>query len=289
MNGGLVRPPAVAGFFYEADPHELVSRIEWSFTHPAGPGRLPLKTPGSRRSSLGYIVPHAGYIYSGPVAAHSYLRLSEESKPDTIILIGPNHTGLGEPVSIAPWKHWKTPLGRVKVDWGMVEHIVKNSNIIMPSYDAHLNEHSLEVQLPFLQYIYGEDMPDIVPIVAYDQRPETAIAIIEDVTQAAESLGRDITILASTDLNHYDPHEITIEKDNAAIEAMKRLDPYEFYRTITIKQVTVCGPVGVMGLMHLAAKARSSPPVILKHATSGDTSGDRASVVGYLAAQFPRT
>ena len=285
MIQGLVRPPAVAGFFYESDKDLLLKRIEWSFLHEVGPGSLPPKNRGSRRESLGYIVPHAGYIYSGPVAAHAYYSLSIEKSPETIILIGPNHTGLGSPVSIAPWREWKTPLGRIPIDREMFEWFVRNSSLVMPDYDAHIQEHSIEVQLPYLQYIYNSGIK-ILPIVAYDQTPEVARGLAEEIRRAIEELGRDVVILASSDLNHYDPHEVTLEKDRKAIDAIMSLDPERFFQTIVRENITVCGPIGIMVLMYLARTITHVKPVVLKHATSGDTSGDKSSVVGYLAAQF---
>lgn len=281
-----IRRPAVAGYFYEADASQLRRRIEWCFRHRIGPGLLPERSGEGERESIGYVVPHAGYVYSGPVAAHAYYALSREKRPETIILIGPNHTGAGPPVSLAPWRKWRTPLGIMEVDVELRDYLVKRGGVIVPDYEAHLFEHSLEVQLPFIQYVYGEEVK-ILPIVALEQTPSVAEAVVAELEEAVEALGRDAVILASTDFNHYDPHDVTFRKDMRAIEAMESLDVEEFYRVVMREDVSVCGPLGVMVLMLLARRRRGGRPEILAHATSGDTSGDLSHTVGYVAAKFP--
>lgn len=287
---GLIRKPAVAGLFYASDERSLLREIEWSFKHPVGPGKLPEAKNGKERLSLGYVSPHAGYIYSGPVAAHVFYGLAGEKPPQTIVLIGTNHTGLGEDVSLGPWSEWETPLGRIKVDAEVRDHIIRYGKTIKPDYLAHLYEHSVEVQLPFIQYVYkGSDaMPLILPIVVMDHRPTTMQALAEELLEAMTALSRDFVIIASTDLNHYDPHEVTLKKDERAIRAILDLDADSLYKAVFVEGVTMCGPGGVMVLIYLAKKLTGRRPVILKHATSGDTSGDKKSTVGYLAAAFPR-
>jgi len=280
----MIRSPAVAGSFYEDDPKELRKRIEWSFLHHVGPGRLPEPSNAARRTSPFFIVPHAGYIYSGPVAAHSYYHLVREGRPDLVIMVGPNHTGYGSSVSVWPGGHWETPLGKVPVPIEFVKEIVSLSEVLDPEERAHLYEHSLEVQVPFLQYFFTE-IP-IIPITILLQTPETAEFVAEGIWRF---MGRhkdlDIVVLASSDMNHYDPHEMTIEKDEKAIKKIIELDYRGLYRVVEEEDVTMCGYAPVMVSMILARKA-GKKPYILKHATSGDTSGDKSSVVGYLAARF---
>ncbi len=283
----LVRHAVAAGLFYEKDPKKLREQIKNCFLHPLGPGRLPEATDGSSRSSIGYLSPHAGYMYSGPIAAHTYLSLSLEKKPETIIIIGPNHTGLGKPLSLAPWREWETPLGRLKVDIELRNYLMRESRILYPEYAAHLYEHSIEVQLPFIQFVYGNDVR-ILAIAAMDQRPQTAIALAEELIEALDRLGKDAVIIASTDMSHYEPHEIAVEKDMRAFKAMRTLDPDKLYKVIIENNISMCGPLGAMVLMHMARRLGGKEPEILRYATSGDVTGDKSAVVGYLSAVFPR-
>ncbi len=287
MSEELVRNAVAAGLFYEGSRERLIKQIEWCFLHELGPGRLPEKTNGSSRSSIGYISPHAGYMYSGPIAAHTYFNLSLERKPETIIIIGPNHTGLGKPVSLAPWREWETPLGRITVDVELRNHLARHSRVIQLDYAAHLYEHSIEVQIPFIHYIYGGDVK-ILAIAALDQRPSTAEAVANDLLYSIEELGRDAVIIASTDMTHYEPHEDAVRKDMIAFKAIESLEVKELYKVINLHGISMCGPLGVMVLMHIARKIGGKKPKILKYATSGDITGDKSAVVGYLSAVFPR-
>ena len=282
----LVRAPAVAGTFYPSDADELVKLIEWSFTHPLGPGEVPEVSEVRRRESVGFMVPHAGYVYSGPVAAWAYCYLAKEGPPETVIIVGPNHTGLGSPISVMPPSIWETPLGHVHVDAEAVEEIVRESGVVDVDHAAHLYEHSLEVQLPFLQYLFGNKFK-IVPIVMGLQTPEAAKALAKGIYRAMEKLGKDFTFLASSDLNHYEPHEITVKKDMMAIEKILKLDTEGLYRTLIENDISMCGPGPVMTLMELSKLYGVREGVLLKHATSGDTSGDYSQVVGYASVRFP--
>lgn len=282
----MKRLPAVAGSFYESEPKKLKAQIEWSFKHIIGPGSLP-QIPEQKkvRDNLFFIVPHAGYIYSGPVAAHSYYSLVSEGRPDTVIILGPNHTGLGSYVSAWPKGEWVTPLGEVKIDEDILMQLVKESEVIDLDERAHLYEHSIEVQIPFLQYFF-HDTFKIVPIVIMMQTPEISEFLAEAIYKVIISnKEKDIVVLASSDMNHYDPHEITLKKDEEAIEKIKQLDYKGLYEVVEEKDVTLCGYAPIMTVMILAKKFNKKP-YILKHATSGDTSGPKDSVVGYLAARF---
>ncbi|NPA85217.1 MAG: AmmeMemoRadiSam system protein B [Crenarchaeota archaeon] len=282
----LVRPPAVAGTFYPADPQELVKLIEWSFLHPIGPGKLPEVSKVRRKASVGYMVPHAGYIYSGPVAAWSYYYLALEGPPETVFLVGPNHTGLGPAISVMPESIWETPLGSVKTDDEVIRELVKISDIIEEDYSAHAYEHSLEVQLPFLQYLFGDSFR-IVPIVMKTQTPSASRLLMEAIKEAAESLGRDYVVLSSSDLNHYEPHDITVKKDMIALEKIVELDPEGLQEVLIKYDISMCGPGPVMVNMYLDRSVGARRAELLKHATSGDTSGDKSAVVGYAAVRFP--
>jgi len=278
-----IRLPAHAGTFYPADPEELVRTIEASFLHPIGPGRLP--EPGEARDSIGYVVPHAGYIYSGPVAAHAYYDLARRGKPDAVVMVGPNHHGLGLGVAAYRGDAWRTPLGDVPIDMELAEAIVRNSSYLAFDNEAHRYEHSLEVQVPFLQYIFGE-VP-IVPIAVYLQILDVARDLAKAIVKAVAETGKDVVVLASTDFNHYEPHDITVKKDLLAIEAILARDEVELYRRLEEYQITMCGPVAAATLISYSKLLDAGTPILLQHATSGDITGEKDWVVGYASIKFP--
>ncbi|MDK2384915.1 MAG: AmmeMemoRadiSam system protein B, partial [Candidatus Korarchaeota archaeon] len=223
------RYPAVAGMFYESDPDALREQIEWCFKHPVGPGKLP-KVPGDlMKGFAGYIAPHAGYIYSGPVAAHTYLRLASRGRPETVIIAGPNPTGLGTMVSVMAEGVWTTPLGHVEVDSELAEAIVRHSKYADMDERAHIHEHSVEVQLPFLQYLYGDSVR-IVPIVMYAQMMQTAADLAGAVAHALEETGRRVVFIASSDFSHYVPYEDAYRRDRHALEAIEALNAEKLFR-----------------------------------------------------------
>ncbi len=285
MIDDITRHPVAAGMFYENRRESLLEQIRSLFLHPIGPGKLP-QEGGKSRESIGYISPHAGYIYSGPVAAHTYYWLSRERKPETIIIIGPNHTGLGPAVSMAPWREWETPLGKIPVDTELRDFLARKSTLIYPEYSAHLYEHSIEVQLPFIQYIYGSEVK-ILPIAVLNQIPPIAEKLAVELDEALEKLGRDAVIIASTDMTHYEPHEKAVEKDMGAFERIRTLDHKSLFEYLIKNNVSMCGPLGVMVLMIEAKRKGAGEPQLLKYATSGEITGDKDAVVGYLSARFP--
>jgi len=278
------RSPIVAGYFYPDKPGELRSVIEWSFKHGIGPGKPPSPSDIPATNSIGYVAPHAGYIYSGPVAAHVYFDMALNKKPDTIVILGTNHTGLGRPVSVYPEGVWETPLGDLVVDSEIGRLIVENSEIAEFDEYAHLEEHSIEVQLPFIVYIYGEDVK-ITPIVIGIHTPDIARDLAKSIYEASMSTGKRIIVIASSDFNHYEPHEETSRKDSMAIDRILKLDTDGLYNVILHNDISICGPGGIMTLMEYTKKLGGKAQ-LLKYATSGDTSGDYSHVVGYAALKF---
>jgi len=280
----MVRTPAVAGLFYEGEPELLKKQIEEVFTHPLGPGKLPKaeETIGTRRI-IGLVSPHAGYIYSGPIAAHGFLELAKDGKPDVFVILGPNHTGLGSPVSTMI-DDWYTPLGKVFVDKEFAKEIAKRSEIVDIDPVAHRYEHSIEVQLPFLQFIYGEIF--FVPITMMWQTPEVAGKVAKAVFEASKDLGKDVVIIASTDLNHYEPQDITVKKDKLAIDAILEMNSEKLYKTVEGYDISMCGPGPTMVLVEYANLIGNVEAKLLKHATSGDITGDTSAVVGYASIVF---
>lgn len=278
------RKPVVAGYFYPSRRQELIDSIEWSFKHRLGPGGIPRVYPSRIKGVIGYVVPHAGYMYSGPIAAHAYYDMASYGKPETVLIIGTNHTGLGSPISIYPGGVWETPLGVLQVDEELGKVIAEKSDLADLDVYAHLEEHSVEVQLPFIQYLFG-DTVKILPLVMGIHTPEAARELSRSIVAGITELKRDVLIIASSDFNHYEPHDVTIKKDMEAIERIINLDTEGFYQVVLRNNISICGPGGVMTLIEVA-KNLGGKSQLLKHATSGDVSGDKSAVVGYASIKF---
>lgn len=278
----LVRKPAVAGQFYPSDPAELSALIDQCYLHGLGPGRAP-PAPRSEAHVVAVVSPHAGYIYSGPVAAHAYLHVSSLPDPQLIVVVAPNHYGLGTGVSTFKEGEWETPLGRMHVDSDAAEELARVSGMVAFDPDAHRLEHSLEVQLPFLQKIYGDSVP-ILPVSLLFQDIETAKAISAALARVLH--GKRAVLVASSDLTHYEPAKEAKRKDLALIQQVLKLDLEGFYSTLEKLQVTACG-FGAIGIIMETAKSLGlGKAELLKYASSGDTSGDNLQVVGYGALRF---
>ncbi|MFY9637345.1 MAG: AmmeMemoRadiSam system protein B [Methanobacterium sp.] len=278
----MIRKPAVAGLFYELDPDSLRKQIEWCFKHRLGPGNIPVM--GSKRDIKGVIAPHAGYIYSGPVAAHTYHEIAEDGFPETFIILCPNHTGMGSGVSAMKEGSWETPLGLADIDAEFADLMIKNARIIDSNADAHLREHSAEVQLPFLQYLN----PDFkfVPVTMWMQDIETSTEIGSSIYKTASELGRDVVVIASTDFTHYQPQNVAQTQDMKVIDAIKAMDENLMINRVAQLNVTMCGYGPVAATMVATKKMGATNCEILKYATSGDATGDKSSVVAYASAVF---
>lgn len=272
----MIRKPVVNGKFYADEGEDLKRQIENCFLHPVGPGELPPE-PKEGETSLGLVVPHAGYMASGPVAAWGYYVAATAIVPTTVILIGPNHTGLGGGLSVWPEGAWKTPLGSLSIDEELGRELLKNSGGLLDTDTVpHLYEHSLEVQLPFLQYIYGK--VKILPIVMSDQRLEVALSFGERVGEVITGR-KDILLIASSDLNHYETHERTMKKDTALVTLLVEGKLEEAYELARVQKISACG-LGPMATV----RSLFSRMEVLKNTTSGEVMGDNYRTVGYLAA-----
>lgn len=283
----MIRKPAVAGTFYEGDPDSLKRRIEWCFQHPLGPGQIS-ETRGDKREIKGIMAPHAGYLYSGPIAAHSYARIAQDGFPETFLILCPNHTGMGSGVSMSSEGYWETPLGKVEVDRQFAEELLIHTPIMDSEPSAHLQEHSCEVQIPFLQYLVDRVDKEfkIVPICMWMQDLKTAIEIGISMAEIKKKLDRDVVVIASTDFSHYKPQEIAYKTDKQVLEAISLLDEKLMMKRVSELNVNMCGYGPVASTM-VACKAGSATRAeILKYATSGDISGDTSAVVGYASALF---
>jgi hypothetical protein len=274
----MVRKPAVAGSFYQAEENKLRKELENCFLSPLGPEELP-QQPGNNRRILGGVVPHAGYLYSGPVAAYFYKQLYEDKQPDGFIILGPNHSGLGAEISIYPKGSWETPLGEAEVDESLAKAI-ESYGIGEFDTRAHAPEHSIEVQLPFLQFLYKKIT--FVPICMLNQNLKTAQKLGEALSKAIKSSRKDIVIIASTDFSHYISQEEAAEYDEMAIKKILALDPQGFIQQVHTHHISMCGygPVGATMVATKLLKAQRAE--LLKYGTSGDVSSSR-QVVGYAA------
>ena len=279
-----VRKPAVAGQFYPSDPHELTDLIDGCYLHRLGPGMLP-PAPASSKT-VAVVSPHAGYVYSGPVAAHSYYHASSLRDPDLIVVVAPNHYGIGSGVSTFKEGAWETPLGSMRVDPEAAEELSNLTGIVSFDPQAHRLEHSLEVQLPFLQRIYGDSVP-LLPISLLFQDADTAGVVSAAI---AKILGRRKGVLvASSDLTHYETAVSAREKDMALLRQVIRMDVDGFYSALERLRATACGYGAIATVMMAARSLGLGTAELLKYASSGDTSGDNLQVVGYGALRFVST
>jgi AmmeMemoRadiSam system protein B len=278
-----IRRPTVAGQFYEGDAEALRAQIKGCFLHTIGPKKLPQPNFHNHpRNIVGLICPHAGYLYSGPVAASAYYELASDGKPDTVVLLGPNHTGYGTALSLMREGVWQTPLGKVEIDIKMADSILNETSVVDVDDLAHRYEHSLEVQLPFLQFLYGDSFK-IVPICFLMQDYESAVEVGRALEEALDAT--NTVVIASSDMTHYEPAKVAAKKDQAALQAVTEMDAKRFYETIENQNITACGYAPITALITYAngvcAKAQ-----LLNYHNSGDITGDNSSVVGYAAVCF---
>jgi hypothetical protein len=276
--------------FYEASADELRAQVENCFLSPFGPGRLPTVEAERSRRIVGLISPHAGLVYSGPAAAHGYSRLAEDGLPEIAVLIGVNHRGYGAPVAVGDQAVWRTPLGNVEVDADIARRIVALCDFAEEDELAHRIEHSIEVQIPFLQYV-GRGRIRIVPVlIGVSVRDTGALAVAQDigsaVAQAVE--GRDAVVIASTDFSHYESRQSAERKDSEAIRRILELDEKGLLDTVRDMDISMCGVVPTAAVLaackHLGARSARQ----LAYNTSGDITGDDSQVVGYAAIELDR-
>ena len=280
-----IRRPSQAGMFYAGNAEDLKKQIEECFLHKFGPGKIPKVAEKGPRKIVGLICPHAGYMYSGPVAAHAYYRLAIDGKPETFVIMGPNHMGYGSAIALMNEGIWRTPLGDIEIDYDTASKILRVSELIDIDDAAHRYEHSIEVQLPFLQYLYGSEFK-FVPIAFLMQDLKSCREIGKALAKALE--GRNAVIIASTDMTHYEPHEEASRKDRLALNAVEKMNEEEFYSTIESYRISACGYGPVIALMVASKLLGVKKAEILCYKTSGDIVGDYSSVVGYASACFTR-
>jgi len=264
-----MRYPAVAGRFYASKEKALRHEIEQSFTSRIGPGDVPVLKQGERGSIVGGVVPHAGYMFSGPVAAHVYSAIAKEGFPETFVIIGPNHHGVGPGIAMSS-EDFLTPLGTMETDKELAK---KLRGFVDDDPSAHQYEHSVEVQVPFIQYFSPK--AKFLPICMGFQDFETAKELGARLRKACE--GRDVIVLASSDFSHYVPPKFAERQDMAVIDRILALDAKGVEATVRGKDVSMCGYGPVMTMLE-AVGGRSAQ--LLKYANSGDVQ-PMSEVVGY--------
>ncbi len=280
-----VRPPAYAGTFYEGTSQSLKNQIEECFAHELGPKALPKVAEGKLKHSVGLISPHAGYMYSGPVAAHGYYHLASDGKPDLVVIFGPNHYGSGSGLAVMREGLWLTPLGEVEIDTATADSIVRESRIIDVDDVAHVREHSIEVQLPWLQYLYGSGFK-FVPICFLMQDLQSSREVGMAVAKALRD--KNALVIASTDMTHYEPQKAAERKDKTVIEAALKLEEEKLYSTVDALQVSMCGYGPVVAAITAAKELGAKNGELLCYKTSGDVVGAYSAVVGYASIIFTR-
>jgi AmmeMemoRadiSam system protein B len=286
-----VRAPVVAGQFYDGSKDRLLETIKECFLDERGPGKLP-EIKNSDKQMLGVVVPHAGFIYSGAIAAHSYYSLANNGFADTFIILGPNHTGMGSGVSVITDGEWLTPLGSSQINETLAKQLFKD--IIDKDENAHKYEHSIEVQLPFLQFIVGSKNFDFVPISMGMQDIETSRKVGKIIADAIKDFDKKTVIIASSDFSHagfnyasMPPEGIRVDEyakkqDMLAIDKILNLDPSSLIDTVHQNDITMCGYGPVAAMLTAANTLGAKKAELLKYSTSYEVHPG-TSCVGYGA------
>ncbi len=261
----LIRKPAVANQFYEGNPVRL--RAELSQLIP---------TTAHAGPAIAAVSPHAGYIYSGHIAGAVYSRITI---PEHVIILGPNHTGYGSYAEIMTEGIWQMPLGDVPVAEELAQHVLSQSAVLTQGYQAHIYEHSLEVQVPFLQYL--QPALKIVPICLGPLDLDSCLEIGRAVAEAITAFGEPVLLVASTDMSHYVPADVAKELDSLAIKQILALNPQGLYETVKANGISMCGYVPTTIAIEAAGRMNASKAELVKYANSGEINGDYSRVVGY--------
>lgn len=276
------RIPAVAGMFYPDSPSDLRAMIN-DFLANAEKRPTPGLTGGGKLVAL--IVPHAGYVYSGQVAASAYKQI-EGMNFDTVVLVGVSHRSVIRGASVYKSGRYETPLGAVEIDVELAEELMAQSKIFSFQPGAHATEHSLEVQVPFLQQVLSGFK--IVPILM-GHWSEAVCSTVSDCL-AKTINGKNVLLIASSDMSHYHPYDIACKMDDIAISSIRHMDTAKLMDDLSSRKCELCGAAPVLTILMVAGKLEANNVEILQYANSGDVMGDRSSeVVGYFAAAVYQT
>jgi AmmeMemoRadiSam system protein B len=261
----MIRKPAVAGRFYSSQPNELLQTVE-SFIEPAD----------KAKNVIGIVAPHAGYMYSGHVAGAVYSRVQ---LPPRNIVLCPNHTGRGKPLSIMNTGTWRTPLGDVDIDDKLAAALMASDPHLEQDAEAHRLEHAIEVQLPFMQK--GAPAVRFVPIAIGTSNLEWLLKLGKTMAEVIRREAPGTLMIASSDMNHYESDGITREKDRHAIDRISALDPEGLYDVVRRENISMCGYGPAVAMLTAAKDLGATKAELIKYATSGDISLDFDHVVGY--------
>lgn len=261
-----IRKPVVSGYFYPETKNALIAELNKY-----------VSAQDKKEKIISAICPHAGYIYSGKTAGKVYERINI---PETAIIIGPNHHGYGEPYAVDDSDLWETPLGRVSVNKNLAKEILDKSKYLQTDSVAHRQEHSLEVQLPFLQFINPD--VEIVPILIssyYNSNPWYEIGYA--IALALQQCKQQAIIISSSDFTHYEPAHQARQKDMYAIEAIVNLNPDEFLKRVSEYDISICGFAPIVSALAAAKILEAKKAILVDYSNSGEVSGDFQQVVGY--------
>jgi len=261
----LRRSPAVAGQFYHGIASKLTQQVENYIDKNA-----------RKEKAIAIVAPHAGLVYSGPIAGAVY---SVIEFPETFILLGPNHTGIGPQISLAESGEWEIPTGVFHIDAKLSTRIALKAPLVTKDYQGHLFEHSLEVQLPFISYFSKKT--NIVPIVILSASLEECRVLGEGIAKAVRDAGYPVVIVASSDMSHYVPDEVARQKDRKAIDRLLSLDPEGLYEIVRKEKISMCGYLPATTVLFAAKALGAHSARLIKYSTSAEVSGDFDHVVGY--------
>ena len=259
------RSPSVAGQFYHGTASKLTHQVEQYIDKNA-----------KKESVIGIVSPHAGLVYSGPVAGAVY---STIDFPETFVLIGPNHTGLGAQISLMESGEWEIPTGVFQIDEKISYRIAMDVPVVTKDARAHMFEHSLEVQLPFIAYFSKKIK--IVPIVILSASINECRMLGEGIAKAAKGVGYPVVVAASSDMSHYVPDNVARQKDRKAIDEILSLDPEGLYEIVLKERISMCGYLPTTAMLFAAKALGAQSARLVKYSTSAEVSGDYDHVVGY--------
>lgn len=259
------RKPAVAGQFYPGEKEKLLKIV----SHLIDESK-------EKRVCIASISPHAGYMYSGKVAGETFASMVI---PDTVLILGPNHTGLGKAFAIMDKGEWETPLGDIRIDEELANLILEESSLARVDPSAHLWEHSIEVQLPFIQFFNPN--ATFVPVCVQKTNYEQLKRFGEDIAEAIKGFGKSVLIVASSDMSHYIPKDEATKKDWIALEEIENLNPEELFEVVEREDISMCGIAPVVSTLSASIKLGAKNAKVVSYATSGDITGDYTEVVGY--------
>jgi AmmeMemoRadiSam system protein B len=259
------RKPAVAGQFYSSDPSVLAHEVT-GYCEEAH----------ARKRAKAIVSPHAGLMYSGAVAGAVFSRIEP---PESFVILSPNHTGLGRPVSLMTRGSWEVPTGHLEIDVDLADRLRKGCSLVDDDSLAHEMEHSIEVQLPFV--IHLSPSSKIVPVTMMTDSIDTCRIVGEALAEVVSNTGYSVTIVASSDMTHFEADSVARLRDRKAIEMVLSLDPEGLYRTVRQEGISMCGYIPVTTMLFAVLRLGASEAELVKYMTSGDVSGDYDRVVGY--------